>query len=213
MIAGWSPGVGDPTPFAWLTVVAYLAACLTTARAAWRDAPSNAGAWLCIAICLGLLAINKQLDLQTLLTVLARAEARTDGWYDSRRLVQMLFILCLLAVSGAAMAWLLYLTRRRRRPLRVAALGMILLLLFVCVRAASFHHMDTFLGLSFLATNMSHALEIVGILTVGLAASSVRQSRDANLPRRDELGSGLIEQQSTTEPALAVISQHRNLPG
>lgn len=175
MIAGWSPGIGDPTPVGWLTVLAYLAAAVANLRAAGRDAPDNARMWLSLFVFLGLLAVNKQLDLQSLLTAVAREEARNGGWYDSRRWIQEVFILMLLAISTAAMAFLLYLTRRRGRPLRVAMLGITVLLLFVCVRASSFHHMDALLGVSFLAMSVNHVLEIGGIAIVGIAGWMVRR--------------------------------------
>ncbi|MET0250752.1 MAG: hypothetical protein ABW203_01085 [Novosphingobium sp.] len=175
MIAGWSPGIGDPTPVGWLTVLAYLAAAMANLRAAGRDAPDNARMWLSLFVFLGLLAVNKQLDLQSLLTAVAREEARNGGWYDSRRWIQEVFILMLLAISTAAMAFLLYLTRRRGRPLRVAMLGITVLLLFVCVRASSFHHMDALLGVSFLAMSVNHVLEIGGIAIVGIAGWMVRR--------------------------------------
>lgn len=174
MIAGWSPGIGDPTPLGWLTVIAYLMACAATLRAVRRDVPSNAGIWFGISIFLGLLAINKQLDLQTLLTVLARKAALADGWYDNRRIFQQEFILCLLAVSAALMAWLLYRTRHGGRALRTAIIGVCFLVLFVCVRAVSFHNMDTFLGLTFLGVTANHILEIGGIAIVGIGALAVR---------------------------------------
>lgn len=174
MIEGWSPEIGDPTPLGWLTVAAYLMACAAALRATARDAPRNAGLWFGIAVFLGLLALNKQLDLQTLLTVLARREALAGGWYDDRRIVQQDFILGLLAVSAALMMWLLYLTRICSRAVRTAMVGVCLLLLFICVRAVSFHNMDAFIGLTFLGVTANHALELAGIAIAGIAASTVR---------------------------------------
>lgn len=174
MIEGWSPGIGDPTPLGWLTVAAYLMACAAALRAAQRDVPGNAGIWYGIALFLGLLAINKQLDLQTLLTVLARNEALADGWYDNRRVFQQGFILCLLFVSAILIVRLLHLTRTGSRALRTAIVGVSLLLLFICVRAVSFHNMDAFIGLTFLGVTANHALELAGIAIAGIAAWAVR---------------------------------------
>lgn len=195
MIEGWSPGIGDPTPLGWLTVAAYLMACAAALRAAQRDVPRNAGIWLGIAIFLGLLALNKQLDLQTLLTVLARKQALADGWYDNRRVFQQEFILGLLVVSGALTVWLLYLTRIGGRALRTAIVGVSLLLLFICVRAVSFHNMDAFIGSTFLGVSANHILEIAGIATAGIAAWTVRprsRSRavagEESRPRREVMG-------------------------
>jgi hypothetical protein len=172
MIAGWSPGIGDPTPTGWLTVVGYLAACALAWRAASRD-PGNAPAWRGIALFCALLALNKQLDLQSLLTAVARENAVAHGWYERRRAVQAAFILALGAGSSAAALGLLWLARGRGAALRGAACGVTFLFLFVSVRAASFHHMDAFLRVSLFAVTMNHALEIGGIALIGLAAAIV----------------------------------------
>lgn len=182
MIAGWSPGVGDPTPIGWLTVVAYLAALAAALRAARRDVPANAGLWIGIAVFLGALAINKQFDLQTLLTAFAREKAHVEGWYESRRIVQQLFILGLAAGFGVLISWLFHLTRTRGRAVRTAIFGIALLSLFVCVRAASFHYMDSFLALSFLAMTANHFIELAGIAITGIAALTVRPRSPAHRP-------------------------------
>jgi hypothetical protein len=173
-MADWSPGIGDPTPLGWLTVVAYLAAAAFTVRAGARD-PRNAGPWLGIAVFLALLAINKQLDLQSLLTDLARDNALLQGWYDQRRRVQAIFIFGLLAIAAGAALWLLWLTHGRGPALRVATFGLTFLLVFIVARAASFHHMDEVLRVTFVAMTLNHFLEIGGIAVVGLAAAMVRQ--------------------------------------
>jgi hypothetical protein len=179
MIAGWSPGIGDPTPLGWLTVAGYALACVLSVRAASRDRAGNARLWLGIAVFLASLAINKQLDLQSLLTALAREGALAHGWYQSRRPVQALFVLVVMALSAGAALWLLTLTRRRGTAIRVASLGVAFLLLFVIVRAASFHHMDAFLRETFVAVTMNHLLEIGGIALVGLAAAATGPRSDA----------------------------------
>ncbi|MET0249988.1 MAG: hypothetical protein ABW164_09700 [Sphingobium sp.] len=195
MIEGWSPGIGDPTPLGWLTVAAYVMACAAALRAAQRDVPGNAGIWLCIAIFLCLLALNKQLDLQTLLTVLARKQAVAGGWYDNRRVFQQGFILCLLFVSAMLIVRLLHLTQTGGCALRTAIVGVSLLLLFICVRAVSFHNMDAFMGSTFLGVTANHILEIAGIAIAGIAALSVRpwpRSRavagEDFPPRREAMG-------------------------
>src|SRR5438094_451884 len=51
------------------------------------------GFWLGTGIVLILLGINKQLDLQSDLTRLAKVVAHVEGWYDWRRDVQGVFLL------------------------------------------------------------------------------------------------------------------------
>jgi hypothetical protein len=95
----------DP-PTAWLIVAAYALGTLL-AWAAHREALERRerNFWLIAAIFLLLMGLNKQLDLQTLLSDSVRSMAKAQGWYEARRLVQGVFILalCLGAAAGAAL--------------------------------------------------------------------------------------------------------------
>lgn len=171
----WHPGIGDPTPIGWLTVAAYFLA----AWACWRAfaaADTGSGArfgnrfWLLLAVALGLLGINKQLDLQTALTEIGRSVVHAGGWYEQRQAIQFAFIVGV-AVSAvgvlAAMTWLLW----PPSPSRAFALcGLIFLVGFVMIRAASFHHVDLFLGQTALGLRWNWILELSGIGLVGAGA-------------------------------------------
>ena len=63
----WSPGIGDPTVWGWLTVVIYAVATLVTAQVA-RVGPfprytrlKERVFWTCLALGLAALTVNKQL--------------------------------------------------------------------------------------------------------------------------------------------------------
>jgi len=120
----WTPTIGDPTFVGWLTVAAYflvgalclrafmaeksgksrpyLASIFALVRVMKRSWPApplparRAGIWLVISGLMFALGVNKQLDLQTLLTDLARALAHYQGWYDDRHPIQIFFILLML---------------------------------------------------------------------------------------------------------------------
>jgi hypothetical protein len=164
---GWRPGMGDPTIMGWLTVAAYFLAawlCWRTWQAE-RRCPSSAKPmfWLLATAFLVLLGINKQLDLQTLITQLARRWVRAAGWMDERRQLQLLFILCVIGVAffiTLALAWWLRSSLRRNG---LALLGLAVLAAFVAIRAASFHHVDVFLRRHLAMFSMNHLLELGGI--------------------------------------------------
>lgn len=158
MVGGnWHLGIGDPTVEGWLVCFAYAGAaflcwrahrsCRYGQHALARSVPSEASRqerlarwWLGATLLLALLALNKQLDLQMLLTDLGRWVASAQGWYGARKLVQFAFIALLgaAAVAGAAaLAWYLRAVIGR---IVLAAAGMALLLGFVLLRAAAFHH-------------------------------------------------------------------------
>jgi hypothetical protein len=169
--ARWSPGLGDNHFVGWLTVAVYLAAGLASAAVALRlgrqgSEDRERRFWTIAAVLLLLLAVNKQLDLQSLLTVLARCHATLAGWYDVRRTYQIEFIYAV-AFGGLVVMFLLALGLRgalgRVWP---ALLGLAFVTCFVVIRAASFHHMDGLIGRVALGMRVNWLLELPGPLLV-----------------------------------------------
>jgi multisubunit Na+/H+ antiporter MnhG subunit len=171
----WSFSTGDPTFMGWIVTFAYLAAGALCLRAAGAAASKELSFWRGAALCLLLLGLNKQLDLQTLLIDVARQWARAGGWYQHRRIYQAIFIAAI-ALAGVAGIWKLAKTfRSSDRPVKAAILGLSLTLLFVLIRAASFHHVDQMLRLELLGARMHWLLEPAGIFIVAMSASAYRR--------------------------------------
>lgn len=173
----WRPGIGDPTPLGWFTVVAYLAAALACGaaaiaerRAVRRGEPAIPGLWLVLAGLMLFLGINKQLDLQTLFGTIGRQIAREQGWYGQRRQVQAAFIAGLGLGGLALLAGLAWWIRRLWRRCLLALAGVVFLFAFVLIRASSFHHVDALLGSTALGIRWNAILELGGIALVGLGA-------------------------------------------
>jgi hypothetical protein len=175
----WRPGIGDPTVLGWVTVAAYLAAALACGLAAYRE-PMLDGTrrsrgrpsrfWLALAGLMLALGINKQLDLQSLVTQIGRDTVRAWGLYSGRRELQIGFILAVTLVCVGALAgffWAARHTLKRRWP---AIAGMLFILGFVVIRAASFHHVDAFLAARLGGLKWNWILELGGIAVVGAAA-------------------------------------------
>lgn len=152
----WEPGIGDPTVVGWVTVVAYFVAALLCWRCArayrQTDGKPSMGActfWSIFTVVLVLLGINKQLDLQTWLTLFGKHLAIDEGWYEQRRTFQAAFIGAVALGGAVSLVGLRLLLVHATRPMRVALLGGVFLTCFVVIRAASFHHVDQMLGLDF----------------------------------------------------------------
>ena len=83
-IGSWSPGIGDPTPMGWITVVGYLAAAWLCFRVGGRlevrTAYPERHLWRILTWGLLVLGVSKQLDLQSALTELGRTLAHAQGW-------------------------------------------------------------------------------------------------------------------------------------
>jgi hypothetical protein len=172
----WSPGIGDPTIGGWVTVVLYFLAmtsCWVTSRKL-DYGQQERRIWSSIAILFLGLGINKQLDIQTAFTDAGRIIAMTQGWYGERREVQFVFIIFITIICLIALIILLAWARRAPAPTWFAFFGTTLVIGFVIIRAASFHHIDEFLGKTVLGFRWNWILEMGGISVV-LIASQWRQ--------------------------------------
>jgi len=189
-IGQWSPGIGDPNVAGWMTVVLYVGAataCLVVARRLRPEARTGViprrefWAWSLFSVLLWLLAVNKQLDFQTAITEIGRMLARKQGWYGHRAHVQKAFIgaLCgfgLLCVAASGIA-----LRGLGSAVKVAALGICFIGVFVLIRASSFHRVDVFLGHRLVHLRMNWLLEMGGILVMlGAALLRVRSAAARN---------------------------------
>lgn len=148
-VSDWSLGVGDPTVLGWSVCIGYFA----VAYLCWRRGRSCAGVtlvrsrrfWMALAVALVVLGFNKQLDFQKLVTQLARSYAKDGGWYRERKSVQVAVAGVALASVAALLAWGAFLLRRDLRSTWLAIVGLVLVAVFVVIRAVSLHRLESLL--------------------------------------------------------------------
>jgi hypothetical protein len=187
----WEPGIGDPTVIGWVTVVAYFVAAWLCWSCTHRYGKAGSGwsrprvFWALVTLALVFLGFNKQLDLQTWLTLFGKHLAQNEGWYDQRRTYQAAFIGGV-AVGGAfSLVGLRALVGRVTPPVRLALIGGVFLGCFILIRASSFHHVDQMLGMNFEGIKMNWVLELGSITLVAAAAAwELRRLRRPVLPSR-----------------------------
>lgn len=185
---------GDPSPIAWLITLAYFVVaglCFWAGRREKEAALGRARQWhaplfwfvLCgLLVCLGL---NKQLDLQSDLTQIGRSAARSGGWYEYRRLVQGVFVVLFGLGAAAAVASAVWFMRDVWRRYRMAFVGICYLCIFVIIRAASFHHIDTLLyHLPVGGYWVNTFFELGGNVILGLAAYRAATAKLDHQPGR-----------------------------
>jgi hypothetical protein len=181
----WSPGIGDPTIGGWITVILYLLSAISCWKTANKLARVNTGVsqeqriWRAISALFLALGINKQLDLQTALTEAGRMLAHSEGWYNQRQIVQLVFIVLIAITCVVAALILLIWARNAPAPTWLAFIGTMFVLGFVLMRAASFHHMDRLLGEHILGFRLNWILEIGGISLVLIGSEWCRKRRYA----------------------------------
>lgn len=172
----WSPTIGDPTIWGWITVVIYALAAIISARTMQLAAfPAESATrervfWALLALGLAFLAINKQLDLQTLLTTAGRCAAQIQGWYDARRSLQAGLIIGLLVFVVLGGVFFLILLRGTLRRSAVPLLGAMFVCGFVLVRAVGMHQVDAMIGMrlpaAFGSVKVNFLLEAPGPLII-----------------------------------------------
>lgn len=177
----WSPGLGDNSAMGWVTVLVYLLAAILSAWAAKAlrgpEAPlrRERAFWSISAAVLLFLAVNKQLDLQSLFTMIGRCNAHLMGWYDMRRTVQRDFILVVATTGVLAVGLLALLLRGILGRVWPALLGIGFVCGFVLIRAASFHDVDGLIGSWAMGIKVNWLLELPGPTLVAITAALRRK--------------------------------------
>jgi hypothetical protein len=169
----WQPAIGDPSFMGWFTVAAYGACAIlaaVSARAHRKRERRSFIFWSLVSGWMLLLAINKQLDLQSLVPEIGRRIAMHQGWMAQRRTVQFWFIVGFGLLSLAGFAGFVYALRDLCRRFRLAFIGLFFLLSFIILRAAGFHHVDPVPHFRFLNLKMNWLLELGGIFIISAAA-------------------------------------------
>jgi len=172
----WSPGIGDPNIMGWVTVATY-AVCALAALLLWirnsfhgPEARRERVFWGVVCVLTAFLAVNKQLDLQTLMTAIGRCHAKINGWYETRQVVQRDFIRAL--ALGALMFALsaAYFLRASLRRNILAVVGLALVLGFVVIRAVGFHDVDKLISTDVMSIRVNWILELSGLALILLNA-------------------------------------------
>jgi hypothetical protein len=169
----WHLGIGDPSVWGWFTVGVYLLAvgcCYYQATAhklpEQKLSDQSRKFWWLLGVFLLLLAINKQLDLQTWFTQTLKDMAISHGWYEQRRALQVAFVVgigltmlvCLLTLRITLVSlW---------RQYKLVWTGLFLLCTFILLRAASFHHIDIFIRESIYGLELNVVLENLALAVI-----------------------------------------------
>ena len=176
-IGSWSPGIGDPTVGGWLTVILYAWAAWLSFRVLQRDrhqrivlGVNEKTVWRLMMAGMIALGINKQLDLQSAMTELGRLIALEQGWYGNRRQVQEAFIVAVPIVGLTALAAMTVLVWKAPAATWWACAGATGLLVFIAIRATSFHRVDEMLGWRMAGLPLNWVLEMGSLLVIGWGA-------------------------------------------
>ncbi|WP_181280534.1 hypothetical protein [Aphanothece hegewaldii] len=173
----WQPSIGDPSFMGWVTVGIYFITAFLCSWCAWRTFQLLSiyrfhhyyWLWLGFSICLIILGINKQLDLQSWFTIVGKNLAISQGWYLQRRYIQVAFISGIAFLFIACFFYLSKLVKKDWKIFRLTFFGFLFLSSFILIRASSFHHIDQLIGLQIVGFRLNWFLEIGGLLCISLS--------------------------------------------
>lgn len=174
----WTIGIGDPTLVGWVTVVVYFFVALICLKATFTPNPSsinnipNQGKsikifWLSLTIILVFLGINKQLDFQTLLIQLGREFAKSHGWFEYRRTIQLMFIITIGLFGITTLVVLFRAFHNSCSTIKIALTGSIILFTFIIIRASAFNHISELIHINLLNLEINDILELSGLAVIG----------------------------------------------
>jgi len=187
----WQPHIGDPHFMGWFTVFAYVC-CGLLSFVLFRNTPQyfsdhigrQRSFWGLMCVAMALLAINKQLDLQSLLTEIGRLLSKEQGWYNNRRVVQQAFIMGVAIAAVAIVSALAFYYRQIVKANAIALVGTGFVVSFVVIRAASFHHVDHLLGKSIAGFRLNWLFELTGLTLI--AANALLLKRKPQVPMMNQ---------------------------
>jgi hypothetical protein len=172
----WKPGIGDPTFLGWLITGLYFIASvlcgfcsLQSRRTSSVNHPHNHPVfWWTLTLVMLFMTINKQLDLQSFFLLIGRKVAIAQGWYSQRNIVKIWFVTGISTFSFILIAWLGWIYQAELRYFGLALFGIILLLIFIIIRAGS-HHIRALSWEPF-GVHIYYILEISSIICIGISA-------------------------------------------
>jgi len=173
--ARWWPELGDPTLWGWTATVLFALAALVSVQMAAALAGRDRLLWAVAAALMAALALNKQLDLQILLTATGRCLAQAQGWFEVRRAVQAAFVATLAIVVVVAFVALARAGRGTREGSGWVIVGLGLTGAFVLWRAALFHHMESEALHTLTHLYVPQMLEAAGPVALILGAARLRR--------------------------------------
>ncbi len=170
LIEQWAGRLGDTTFWGWLITLFYgIAAIISVYYVILlhrNHATEKKILWICITTVLIVFGINKQLDLQILLTIAGRAVASAQGWLEYRRVVQKLFAVVITGGLGLTGIGVLWRTRKILLESWLELLGTGILLGFVLIRTASMSHVNSAIRLEQNRLPHVHAIELLGLVII-----------------------------------------------
>jgi hypothetical protein len=169
-LSEWLSRSGDTTFWSWVITILYAItiafAVYYTVKIKGKENRDRRFLWVCISVFLLGMGINKQLDLQILLTMAGGFIAEHLGWYEYRRVVQKIFSIVILVCVAGAGGLILFRIRRIIRQSIVELSGVAILASFALIRVGSINHLNRAIAFEQEKISHIHGIEFAGIAVI-----------------------------------------------
>lgn len=184
-VYGWHPTIGDPSVMGWITVGVYFLVSILALRLVMNSRqmfPSGLYRmqrrfWLIVCLLMLALGINKQLDLQSLITAIGRFYVERNGWLEYKRPIQVGVIVSILMIAVLCLLLFVYRMNHLLKTNWLAIAGLTTLMVFIVSRATSFHQMDTFISTDILGVRFNWLMELGGLTAIALSAMTMEKRK------------------------------------
>jgi hypothetical protein len=165
----WKSYRGDYSFSGWMVTFFYVLCCFILLFVFFKTSftsGTDKTFWILIFGIILFLSINKQLDLQMLITDIARTTAKEYHLYETRKLFQIKIISFFTSLGFGAIALLIFFLRKSHKSVFVALGGITAIFLFLFFRLISFHKIEAILREHIGFFTLFDCFELVGIFLV-----------------------------------------------
>jgi hypothetical protein len=134
----WKLCFGDPTFIGWLLTGIYLLIGMFALRRSYKLAECS-GEWFAMGALMLFFSFNKQLDLQTLISDVGRWIATSLGLMEQRHLFKIFFMLAMVLCIVLTIWYLRKTVLVFFRQFKLTVVGLAGFIIFIILRASSFH--------------------------------------------------------------------------
>jgi len=177
-IAGWMETWGDPFLTGVIFMVSYALAAGLILRIAFQTTGRECLLWQFYGVLFSFHVPNTHLDLHAFSGTFERCLAHAQGWYESRRQVQMIFLIAVALCALLVLLLTLFVFHKNIAGNLLLATGVAVALGITAIKGINHHDAEQFYGSAFGAFRGVDLIELSGSgIGIALIAATIRTMR------------------------------------
>lgn len=167
-VARWLSESGDTTMWSWVITIMYFLVIIVSLfyTKKIKKEKEKHFLWVCISIFVFAMGLNKQLDIQILLTMIGKNIAWNYGLMDSSRTIWRTLAMVILISVFVLGSFILYKARKILHKEIVSLAGVAILMFFTLIRVGSISHIALADRLQNGIISRIHGVELLGLVVI-----------------------------------------------